>query len=83
MDDDRAPVPDQREPVGDELHPGPSVADEPGNEPEAEGRPGPGTAAVPSDTVGTGSYVAISCVAAMGLLLLVLIAGLLISRWLG
>ena len=40
---------------------------------------------VPADaeTVGTGSYVAVSCVAAMGLLLVVLILGLLISRWIG
>lgn len=35
------------------------------------------------ETVGTGSYVAVSCVAGMGFLLLVLIAGLLLSRWLG
>ena len=32
-------------------------------------------------TVGTGSYVAVSCAATMGLLTLILIAGLLISRW--
>lgn len=36
-----------------------------------------------AETVGTGSYVAVSCVAAMGLLLVVLIVGLLISRWIG
>lgn len=43
------------------------------------------TAAPPVDeeTVGTGSYVAVSCVAAMGLLLVILIVGLLISRWIG
>ncbi len=38
---------------------------------------------VESETVGTGSYVAVSCVAAMGLLLVVLIVGLLISRLIG
>ena len=36
-----------------------------------------------TETVGTGSYVAVSCVAAMGLLLVVLIVGLMISRWIG
>jgi len=35
------------------------------------------------ETVGTGSYVAVSCVAAMGLLLVILIVGLLVSRWIG
>ena len=41
--------------------------------------------AIPSEveTVGTGSYVAVSCVAGMGLLLVILIVGLLISRWIG
>ena len=37
---------------------------------------------VPSDTVGTGSYVAVSCTALMILATLVLIAGLLVARWL-
>ena len=40
-------------------------------------------APVEPETVGTGSYVAVSCVAAMGLLLVVLIVGLLISRLIG
>ena len=35
------------------------------------------------ETVGTGSYVAVSCVAGMGMLLVILILGLLISRWIG
>ena len=39
-------------------------------------------AAVPSATVGTGSYIGLSCAVMMGLLTLILIAGLLISRWL-
>ena len=47
-----------------------------------EPAPDEATPAVP-ETVGTGSYVAVSCVAGMGLLLLVLIVGLLVSRWLG
>lgn len=38
---------------------------------------------VEPETVGTGSYIAVSCVAAMGLLLVVLIVGLLISRLIG
>jgi hypothetical protein len=36
-----------------------------------------------SDTVGTGSYVAVSCTVMAVLATLILIAGLLISRWLG
>ena len=36
---------------------------------------------VPSDTVGTGSYVAVTCSVLAVLATLVLIAGLLISRW--
>jgi hypothetical protein len=36
-----------------------------------------------SETIGTGSYIGISCAVLMGLLTLILIAGLLISRWLG
>jgi len=39
-------------------------------------------AVVPSDTVGTGSYVAVSCSVMMILATLFLIAGLLIARWL-
>ena len=45
----------------------------------AEAQPVP---TVPSDTVGTGSYVAVSCTVLMILATLVLIAGLLIARWL-
>ena len=41
----------------------------------------PEVAAQPT-TVGTGSYIAVSCVAMMVLLTLLLIAGLLASRWL-
>ena len=53
-------------------------------EPEPEGAERVGVPlATEPETVGTGSYVAVSCVAAMGLLLVVLIAGLLISRWIG
>lgn len=37
---------------------------------------------VPSDTVGTGSYVAVTCSVLAVLATLLLIAGLLISRWL-
>lgn len=37
---------------------------------------------VPSDTVGTGSYVAVSCSVLMVLATLLLIGGLLIARWL-
>jgi hypothetical protein len=37
---------------------------------------------VPSETVGTGSYIAVSCTALMILATLLLIAGLLIARWL-
>ena len=37
---------------------------------------------VPSDTVGTGSYVAVSCTVLTILATLMLIAGLLIARWL-
>lgn len=37
---------------------------------------------VPSDTVGTGSYVAVSCTVMAVLATLLLIAGLLIARWL-
>ena len=37
---------------------------------------------VPSDTVGTGSYVAVSCTVLMILATLLLICGLLIARWL-
>jgi hypothetical protein len=40
------------------------------------------TARVPSETVGTGSYVAVSCTIMMILVTLILIAGLLIYRWL-
>jgi hypothetical protein len=47
---------------------------------ESGSRETPGT---PSDTVGTGSYVAVSCSVLALLATLVLIAGLLISRWLG
>lgn len=36
-----------------------------------------------SDTVGTGSYLAVSCSVLALLATFVLIAGLLISRWLG
>ncbi len=46
---------------------------------EAELNPAP---RMPSDTVGTGSYVAVSCTALMILATLLLIAGLLIVRWL-
>jgi hypothetical protein len=41
------------------------------------------TARIPSDTVGTGSYVAVSCSVLAILATLVLIAGLLVWRWLG
>ena len=37
---------------------------------------------VPSDTVGTGSYVAVSCTVLMIVATLLLIGGLLIARWL-
>ena len=37
---------------------------------------------VPSDTVGTGSYIALSCTVIAVLATVILIAGLLISRWL-
>ncbi len=37
---------------------------------------------VPSDTVGTGSYVAVSCSVLMILATLLLVGGLLIARWL-
>jgi len=47
---------------------------------ESGPRETPGTA---SDTVGTGSYVAISCSVLALLATLMLIAGLLISRWIG
>jgi hypothetical protein len=46
---------------------------------EPESPPAP---RVPSETVGTGSYVAVSCTALMILVTLLLIAGLLIVRWL-
>ena len=46
---------------------------------ESESPPAP---LVPSETVGTGSYVAVSCTALMILVTLLLIAGLLIARWL-
>ena len=82
MADDRATVPEQRALVGDEPEVEPGVVDEAAIGSELP-RTAPTTAAVPSETVGTGSYVAVSCVAAMVLLLLVLIAGLLLSRWLG
>lgn len=36
----------------------------------------------PSDTVGTGSYVAVSCSLLTVLATLLLIAGLLVARWL-
>ena len=35
----------------------------------------------PSETVGTGSYIAVSCTALMILATVLLIAGLLIVRW--
>jgi hypothetical protein len=40
------------------------------------------SARVPSDTVGTGSYVAVSCTILTVLATLLLIAGLLLYRWL-
>ncbi|HEX3301767.1 MAG TPA: hypothetical protein VHR64_02725 [Thermomicrobiales bacterium] len=40
------------------------------------------TARIPSETVGTGSYVALSCTVMTILATLLLIAGLLIYRWL-
>jgi hypothetical protein len=43
---------------------------------------GPAAPPVPSETAGTGSYIAVSCTAVMVLLTLLLIAGLLLSRWL-
>ena len=49
------------------------------NPTEVESNPAP---RIPSDTVGTGSYVAVSCTALMILVTLLLIAGLLIVRWL-
>ena len=55
---------------------------------ESDGSPDAADASHPApvgdaETVGTGSYVAVSCVAGMGLLLVVLILGLLVSRWIG
>lgn len=47
---------------------------------ESGPRETPGTV---SDTVGTGSYVAVSCSVLALLATVILIAGLLISRWLG
>jgi hypothetical protein len=47
------------------------------SEPEAPPAP-----RVPSETVGTGSYIAVSCTALMILATLLLVAGLLIARWL-
>ena len=49
------------------------------NPTEVELNPAP---RIPSDTVGRGSYVAVSCTALMILVTLLLIAGLLIVRWL-
>lgn len=46
---------------------------------ETEAPPAP---RVPTETVGTGSYIAVSCTALMILATLLLIAGLLLARWL-
>jgi hypothetical protein len=43
---------------------------------------GPRETARTSDTVGTGSYVAVTCTVVAVLATLLLIAGLLIARWL-
>ena len=47
-----------------------------------DGQTEPAAPPAPSETAGTGSYIAVSCTAVMVLLTLLLIAGLLISRWL-
>ena len=60
----------------DEVSPASAELEKP-----VEDRENQGT--VEAETVGTGSYVAVSCVAGMGLLLVILILGLLISRWIG